>query len=341
VRFAFTDDQLTFRDAVREFLAKECPPELVRRAWEDDTAHAPDLWRALADLGVVGLTVPESAGGLGMNELDLVLLLEECGRAALAEPIAETTAVAAPLLVASGHEEAARWLAGIASGEAIISVVVDDGLASAADVAHAVVVCRDDRVVLVPADGLELTRQLSVDGARRLFSVDWEDGAAVELSAGDDARVIKARMIDHGALACSAQLVGLAEQMLALTVGYVGQRQQFGVPVGSFQAVKHHLADALLAVEFAKPLVYNAAYAMAGSIDTSSRDVSMAKCAASDAARLVARKALQCHGAIAYTVEYDLHLWMKRSWALAASWGDARWHRRRVSESVLGPLRAD
>jgi alkylation response protein AidB-like acyl-CoA dehydrogenase len=125
--------------------------------------------------------------------------------------------------------------------------------------------------------------------------------------------------------------------MLTVTVDYVRQREQFGVAIGSFQAVKHHLADALLAIEFAKPVVHSAAYEMTESPMDASVAVSMAKSSASDAATLVARKALQCHGAIAYTVEYDLHMWMKRAWALAAAWGDARSHRRRVAASVLGP----
>jgi alkylation response protein AidB-like acyl-CoA dehydrogenase len=129
--------------------------------------------------------------------------------------------------------------------------------------------------------------------------------------------------------------------MLDMTVDYVKQREQFGVPIGTFQAIKHQLADAALALEFARPPVYAAAYALAhrdgDTDDHVSRDVSMAKCLASTAALDVARVALQCHGAIGYTVEYDLHLWMKRAWALASAWGDAAWHRNRVGLAVLGP----
>ena len=123
--------------------------------------------------------------------------------------------------------------------------------------------------------------------------------------------------------------------MLDLTVDYAKERQQFGVPIGSFQAVKHHLADARIAIEFARPLVYRAAWSVAEGDPESSIHVSMAKALASDAASLTARQALQCHGAIGYSYEYDLHLFMKRAWALVATWGDADWHRARVGRAIL------
>ena len=141
---------------------------------------------------------------------------------------------------------------------------------------------------------------------------------------------------DRGAYATAAQLLGLADRMIELTVDYAKERKQFGVPIGSFQAVKHHLANARLALEFARPLVYRAAYSVAHDDPDRSVHVSMAKAQASDAAMLASRVALQCHGAIGYTTEYDLHLYMKRAWALARAWGDASWHRRRIEQAILG-----
>jgi alkylation response protein AidB-like acyl-CoA dehydrogenase len=138
-----------------------------------------------------------------------------------------------------------------------------------------------------------------------------------------------AAAFDRGVLGTAAQQCGLADRMLELTVAYVKERQQFGVPVGSFQAVKHHLANARLALEFARPLLYRAA------VTLDPVHVSMAKRKADDAALVTAGVALQCHGAIGYTTEYDLHLFMKRSWALARSWGDAAWHRDRVRRAIL------
>jgi len=128
--------------------------------------------------------------------------------------------------------------------------------------------------------------------------------------------------------------IGLGQAMLDLTVGYVTARKQFGAPVGSFQAVKHRLADALQQLEFARPPVYRAAWSVAEQSATAPRDVSMAKAMASDAAGFVGRQALQCHGAIGYTVEYDLHLYLKRTWALARACGDAAWHRDRVAAAL-------
>jgi alkylation response protein AidB-like acyl-CoA dehydrogenase len=337
VRFAFTDDQLLFRDAVREFLTKEFPPDVLRATWTSGHAHDADRWRALAQLGVVGLTVPEDRGGMGLHELDLVLLLEEAGRAAFCEPLLETTAVAAPLLAASDHPDATTLLEGIVGGDAVVAVAIDDALVLDADVASAVVHLTAERVTLLAPDDVEIERQPSIDDARHLFRVSRR-GEGVELATDVDHR---RDALDRGAAAAAAELVGLADRMLAMTVEYAQERKQFGAPIGSFQAVKHHLADALLALEFARPLVHHAAYSLTLGSPDRSRDASMAKAAASDAAVLVARKALQCHGAIAYTVEYDLHLWMKRAWALAAAWGDASWHRQRVAQSVLPGRPAD
>jgi len=139
---------------------------------------------------------------------------------------------------------------------------------------------------------------------------------------------------DRMALGVAAQLIGLGRRMLDLSVAYAIERKQFGVPIGSQQAVKHHLADAALQLQFAAPAVYRAAWSLSTGDPNASRDVSMAKAMASDAARLVGRKAMQVHGAIGYTVEYDLHLYFKRAEALSRSWGDAAWHRRRVADAL-------
>jgi alkylation response protein AidB-like acyl-CoA dehydrogenase len=140
---------------------------------------------------------------------------------------------------------------------------------------------------------------------------------------------------DRGALGTAAQLLGLGRHLLDVTVEYARHRQQFGAPIGSFQAVKHKLADVRLALEFARPVVYRAAYSVAGGDEARPTHVSMAKAYASDATLLAARHALQVHGAIGYSYEHDLHLWLKRAWALAAAWGDAAWHRARVGRAIL------
>jgi alkylation response protein AidB-like acyl-CoA dehydrogenase len=165
--------------------------------------------------------------------------------------------------------------------------------------------------------------------------VTWSVGDG-ELVTNDPAAVALA--FDRGALATAAVLCGLAGAMLEMTVAYVAERRQFGVPIGSFQAVKHHLAGALLRLEFARPAVARAAWSAAHPEHVAplvrQRDVSMAKALAADAAEACGRAALQCHGAIGYTVEHDLHLFLKRSWALARTWGDRGVHTDRVGRAL-------
>jgi alkylation response protein AidB-like acyl-CoA dehydrogenase len=334
MHFAFTEDQLLFRDTVRDFLANECRPEQVRAAWENDLGRIPSVWDKLAEMGVVGLTAPESAGGLAMDEVDLVLLLEEAGRAALPEPLAEHTAIAIPTMRDHGGARAAGWLEKAAIGEALVGVGIGDGYVLYGDQADVLLLATDDELHLVDPENVTLTPQRSVDYSRRLVSVDWSPSAETLVAEGADAHQAVLDATDRGALAAAAQCVGIAQHLIDVTVDYVGQREQFGKVVGSYQAVKHHLANALLAVEFARPLVYVAAYAIANSTPHRAREVSMAKAVASDAVDVAARTALQCHGAIGYTFEYDLHLWMKRGWALAAAYGDAPHHRSRIADEL-------
>ncbi len=317
MEFAFSEDQYAFRDGVRDLLAGTCPPEAVRAAWDGDDPWDRDRWSALAEMGVVGLMAPESAGGLGMNEVDLVLLLEEAGCFALPEPLADT-ALLIPLVPA-------EWQEPIAAGRIGLGV-------APADATHVIGPLGADFIVIgdrVYAPPDEPDEQRSVDGSRRLLRVE-------DVIDGDGVFRLTEDPFDRMAFGTAATLVGAARQLIDVTVEYAKERQQFGQPIGGFQAVKHHLASALLAVEFAAPAVYRAAWSLATDQPTVPRDVSMAKAMAGDAAEQAARVALQVHGAIGYTFESDLHLWMKRVWALSPAWGDARWHRRRVADAVIG-----
>jgi alkylation response protein AidB-like acyl-CoA dehydrogenase len=337
MRFAFSREQTMFRDTARDVLCKHCPPGAVRAAWAEPSGRVPGLWQRLAEVGIVGLTVPEALGGLGLGELDLVLVLEEAGRAAAPEPLLETTAVGVPLLRDAGPPALREaWLPRVASGEAVLAVALQGirHLAFAAE-ADLLVLQHGDELHAVPRAAVTLTRQPSVDGARRLFSPAWSPGAATCFASGEEAQRLAAAAFDRGALAAAAQLSGLGRWLLDTTVAYAKVREQFGKPIGSFQAVKHHLANALVRLELALPVVYRAAYSLSHGDPEGSLHVSMAKAQASDAAMGAARAALQCHGAIGYTVEHDLHLWMKRVWALAAAWGDAAFHRARVGAAIL------
>jgi alkylation response protein AidB-like acyl-CoA dehydrogenase len=269
-------------------------------------------------MGVLGALVPEEDGGLGLTELDVVLLAEEAGYSALPEPFVEHVLVGAPL-VASGDDDVVGGAVTVTAGDPLAPY------ATTADVA--VFLAPEARIVR--RSSCDYEPATSVDGSRRLARV---------VAARDARPLTRAELSQafwRGTVGYSAQLVGLARRMLATTVEYVAERKQFGAPIGSFQAVKHHLADVRIAIEFAAPLVYRAAYSLTTADSEAMLHCSMAKAQAADAAELAARAALQCHGAIGYSYEHDLHLWMKRAWALSRTWGDASWHRDRVARAIL------
>ena len=343
MRFAFTDEQVELGAAVGDLLANQCPPEALRAAWSSDDGRIPGLWSSLAAMGLAGLCVPEVHGGLGMSVLDAALPMVACGYAGVPEPVVPTVLIAPGLLAAAGRHE---HLSPIAAGDTTVSAaVLDDPWFVGADAADLLMLVghRRDRemarlAVLVDRDRVDLEPVPSVDGARRLTR-----GVAGR-GLGDWGEVLDApdheidRALDRGLVGMSCLLLGLAERMLDLTVAHVQDRQQFGVPIGSFQAIKHHCADALLALDVARPVVWRAAWSLSNlPADDPAVAVhaSMAKAYASDAAAECAAQALQCHAGIGYSTEYDLHLYMKRVWTLQRAWGDAAWHRRLVASAVI------
>ncbi|MHB8669867.1 MAG: acyl-CoA dehydrogenase family protein, partial [Acidimicrobiales bacterium] len=240
-----------------------------------------------------------------------------------------------PLLLSISPEASSTWLPLVASGQAVLAVGHEASpYVSDAHIADLLLLQWGDEVHAVAPDAVALTRQPSIDGARRLFTVSWQRSDSTRLAEGARARAALDAAFDRAALASAAQLLGLADRLVALAAAHARQRHQFGRPIGSFQAVKHLLADALLALEFARPCTYRAAFSIAHEDPDRAVHVSMAKAYASDAASLAARVALQVHGAIGYTWEHDLHLYMKKAWALASAWGDSSWHRRRVAEAL-------
>jgi alkylation response protein AidB-like acyl-CoA dehydrogenase len=287
----------------------------VARAWADgDLAPGLKLWSRLAEQGVNALVVPEDFGGMGAGPVELVLAFELLGKHVVPGPWVES---AAYLPIALGH---ANTLAALAEG-AIGTVAAPPHVPYALDADVA------DHVFLAAGGALsagtagDLTR--SVDGTRRLFPVSAASTVdSADLDAGFDLAV----------LATAAQLLGLGERILADTVAYAKQRRQFGREIGSYQAIKHALADVRIALDFARPLVHGAA------LDPTSRDVSAAKVACADAAYLASRAGLQVHGAIGYTQEFDLSLWLTKVRALVTAWGTPAFHRARVLHSLVEPV---
>jgi len=313
--FGFTDDQLAFRNVVRDLFADACPPSAVRAAWTEGPGYDPKLWQQLGEMGVLDMLAPTDAGGLGLDEVDLVLILEESGRVAFPGPLVEHAAVAVPALAAAGRP----------IGEAVATFADRPDRVGWAAQADVVMLATDHELALCTPGDLQPIR--SVDRSRRDAAMSSFSAARIDGDA-DRAR-------DRAALGTAAQLCGLADRMIGMTVEYAKGRRQFGVAIGSYQAVKHHLANALLRLEHARPAVYRAAHSLATSAPTQARDVSMAKVMAGDAAALAGRVALQCHGAIGYTWEHDLHLWLKRVWVLERAFGTTAAHRRRVAAKVI------
>lgn len=324
MRFGLDDTAATLREAAAGLLDAEVSADVIRAGWPGgDRALASAAWQKLAGVGAIGTLVPEERGGLGLDETSLVPLLEEIGRSGLPGPAAETIAVAAPLL--SG-EDLARTL----SGDILAAAQLGSGdLVPYGEHAALIVLREGGSLRLYERDALEFEACPATDGSRgvaRLLRRPAAEGTVLS----DEPAVLDSAW-QRGVLGTSALLTGLAARMMTITVGYVKQREQFGQPIGSFQAIKHALANALVAVEFARPSVLAAAWAQAAGAADAAAQVSAAKVLASDAARLVARTALQCHGAIGYTTEYDLHLYAKRAWALIPAWGSPGWHRARLA----------
>jgi len=241
-----------------ELLAKKCPPELVRTVWQSEAGYSEELWQAMAELGVLALTVPESFGGLGMDEIDLVKLLEEAGRAAAPVPILEHVAVGVPALAEAAETEfVERWLALAATGEVLVTAAVDASLVNYAAQADLAILSHQGQLFAVERQAYRAEELGSVDGSRRLAEVEWSFDEAMLLPGASAGLAF-----ERGALATAAQCLGVAALLLDTTVAYVQEREQFGKPVGSYQAVKHHLADVAKDVGFARPSVYAAAWAV-------------------------------------------------------------------------------
>lgn len=317
--FGFDDDQEGFREAVAALLDTHCPPEVVRAAWSADELDR-DVWARLTEMGVPAMLVPAADDGLGLDECAAVLVLEEAGRAGLPLPIVETVAVAPVLGLAVGD----GTLVGTDLGGSNVPMAADVDLLILHD-------ADAGALHVAPPDAVRLDALVAVDRSRRLARVEWEPSR--DTFATDDPALVDLALW-RGTFGTAAVLVGVARRMLDMTVEYVTQRQQFGVAIGSFQAVKHLLADVLRDLSFARPVVHHAAWSLASGAPTRDRDVSMAKLMASQAAVHAGRVALQCHGAIGYTTEHDLHLYLKRANALAATWGDDATHRARIGRTL-------
>ncbi|MFD3839206.1 acyl-CoA dehydrogenase family protein [Streptomyces sp. NPDC058642] len=316
MRFLMDAEQRAFSASLDAMLTAADTPAVIRDWSRGDHVRGRALWARVAEAGVFALAVPEAYEGLGPRPVELALAFVELGRHAVPGPLVETVAAAALLAGLDDQGPAKRWLPVLASGESAATLTTGP-YALDADMAglrltispspSGPAALAPTELRLAPPPGPPLP---SLDPARRLFPAAPHRG---ELLATDPASLTPALLLAR--LTTAAQALGVGLALLARTVSYVRQRTQFGTPIGSFQAVKHRLADAEIALEFARPLLLGAALTM------DPRDVAAAKVTACETAYATARTALQLHGAIGYTAECDLSLWLTKARALRTAWG--------------------
>lgn len=332
MKFALSPEHRDFGASIRKVFESGSTPAAVR-AWSGEDATAGRaLIEQLAAAGALGLTIAEEFGGLGAEPLDQLVAFIEVGRAAAPGPLVESAAAVPALLqalAATDPAPAQQWLPGIAEGTVSATIAFGEpAVAVDADRADLVLVVHEDRL----ATGRVGEAVRSVDPARRLFAVE----AGETIAEGPQVREAIAAGFDAGALANAAQLLGAGKALLDASTEYVKQRKQFGRPIGEFQAVKQKLADVFIGLDLAEPVLYRAALTTGS--PNRARDVSAAAVACGDAAYRAALTALQVHGAIGYTAEYDLSLWLTRVTALRSAWGTADLHRGRIADALrAGP----
>src|SRR5262245_11667769 len=373
--FGLSEEQELLRSEVRKFLDARCPLEQVRKIMETGPGYAPELWQELAELGWLGLIIPENHGGAGLGWVDLVVLLRETGRTLFPSPLVSTTLAAAAILDAGSAEQQARRLPSLADGTRIGTLALLEASDVLAPTGVSVQGKPDGDAFVVTGE----KRFVSDAGAANLFVVAFRTGSgAQDLTLGvvdagapgvsakafptidatkrmgtlllENARVPKSALLgapgkawpaietlfDRGAVAVTAESLGAAQAALDLTVQYAKDRIQFGAPIGKYQGVKHPLAEMYVDVESATSLLYYAAWAADESPAELPRSASLAKAYTADAFARIGIDGVQLHGAVGYTAEYDIQLYLKRSkWARPA-FGDSDYHYERVAR--LGGL---
>ena len=360
MNFELTDDQHAIQRTAREFLADRYKPEEVRRlALEDERGFTEEQWREIVELGWPGLVVGEQDGGLGLGMVELAVVQEQLGYALAPSPFLSD--VAAALLLDAGAQGALRseYLAPLGAGERRGTLALWDSDAGWSP-DHSSLQARDgdgsvrltgskmavpdaaaaDFLVVAGADGahfvvdagsegLTVEATEALDPTRKLYAVSFEDTPARELAAEPEAI---ARAYDAIATASAAESVGVAQRTMEMAVAYAKERQQFGRPIGAYQAVSHACAQMLLETEGARSVTLYAAWTLDHEPESAPLAASMAKSYASEAGWRVPASALQVHGGIGFTWEHDLHFFLKRGRSNLHAFGDPRWHRRRVAQ---------
>jgi alkylation response protein AidB-like acyl-CoA dehydrogenase len=368
--FAFSPDQLLLKNSARQFLDDHCTPATVRLLWDDPRGESEAMWKEMAQLGWLGLPMPEAYGGSGLGMVETAILLEELGRASYPGPYLPTMIAARAITAAGTEAQKERWLSAVAAGAARATVAyLDAELSWDADatatratrdgagwrltgVKHFVPWAHVADALLVPAGtpdglglflvergaaGLRLTPVAGMDLSTRWLKVEL-DGVPVPaggvLGTPGQAAPLLGQLLREGAVGAAAVMLGAARRCLDMSVEYAKVREQFGQPIGSFQAIRHKCAEMLAEVENSHSAVYYAAWALDAGAEDADLAASVAKAYVSDAARKVCGEAIQVHGGIGFTWEYDLHLYFKHAKALESLYGDADHHRELIVRRV-------
>ncbi|MFJ3802721.1 acyl-CoA dehydrogenase family protein [Streptomyces sp. NPDC090088] len=368
--FAFSAEQEELRRTVRAFLADTSPESEVRRLMETPEGFDRDLWRRMGgELGLQGLAVPEEYGGAGCGPVEVGAALEEMGRALLCAPYLSSTVLATTTLLRSADEEARkRLLPGLASGELVATLALTEDSArwdaagvaltaresagswrltghktfvldgATADIVLTVARTADDGigVFVVDGDAAGLTREAlpTMDPTRRQARLDYHEVPAERLRTRGDGWDLVAEVLDRAAVALAAEQVGVASRALDMAVEYAKVRHQFGRPIGSFQAVKHLLADVLLEVESARAAAHFALLAAEQEDPRLPAVASLAKAFCSDACLQATGQNIQVHGGIGFTWEHPAHLYLKRAKTSQLLFGDPAYHRELLAQRI-------
>lgn len=334
MEFTFDEDQLDYQKAVADMLSRELPASKLRSIWEQKHEYNHELWARSAEMGLPGIVVPEEFGGSGGGIVDLLLPLEECGAVCLPEPFVETALIAPVFLARWARENHQQWLPKLATGESIFAVsegpesqIVADG--ANADAILAIV---DGSVHLFGRADVTARPVAGTDPSRRLAICDFIPSAAT-LVTSDPASIDE--FIALGAMGTAAALVGASRKMIEMTKEHLLTREQFGRKLGTFQALKHRLADVALQTEAARSLVWYAGYTLAHSPKDGLFAASLAKAAANEAGRAANFASLQLHGGIGFTWEHHLHFWLQRERSWEQAFGTTEAHRLRTGAAVL------
>jgi len=357
MQFGLSESQQLLQDNARKFFAGECPMGEVRRLMEAESAHDAELWAKMAEQGYTGIIFPEEYDGVGLGQVELILLMEEAGRALLPGPFFSSVALAgAALNEIATPEQKKKFLAPICRGQARATLAIleagaswnpaDVHMVSAngklsgeklfvpdAAVADFILVVARDGVFAVDAKapGIRIASMTAMDLTRKVYMVRFHETPAEKI--GNSAGL--ARALDIATAALSAEMVGGMQRTLDLSVEYAKMRKQFGKPIGMFQAVQHQCADMYLETESSRSAAYYAAWALEERALDAPVAVSIAKMYASDAARTVGNRGIQIHGGMGFTWENDLHLYYRRAKASETALGDAAFHRERIARLVI------